>query len=130
MSSKKVLALASLTAALAACESGDIVLQPTTIDNSVSSGGGSAPTNPCALYEQSGQTRQGALDADNNCVYDTLFVSATRPITVAQLTIPALPNGGLHIFEGSLYVGADVSANDAATGQRIPQEGRKARARY
>jgi hypothetical protein len=125
MNSKQLVIFASVAAALAGCESGDIVLQPTTVDNSTSTGGGggAAPTNPCALYTQSGQTRQGTLDADNNCVYDSLFVSATRPITVDQVTFPALPNGGLHIFEDSLLIGEDVDANDAATGKRIPQEG-------
>jgi hypothetical protein len=123
MNNKRLVIFASVAAALAGCESGDIVLQPTTVDNSTSTGGGAAPTNPCAQYQQAGQTRQGTLDADNNCVYDSLFVSATRPITVAEITFPLLPNGGMHIFEDSLYIGEDVDANAAATGKRIPQDG-------
>jgi hypothetical protein len=123
MTNKRVLACISLTAALAACESGDINLTPTTIDNSTTTGGGVAPTNPCAKYEEAGQTRQGTLDVDNNCVYDSLFVSATRPITVSGITFPALPNGAFHIFQDSLYIGEDVDANAAATGKRIPQDG-------
>lgn len=119
----RVLGLTAIAAALMACESGDINLTPTTIDNSTSGGGGgSGPTNPCANYEQAGQTRQGTLDADNNCVYDSLFVSSTRPIAVAEITFAALPDGAMHIFESSLYIGEDVDANAAATGKRIPQE--------
>ena len=123
MNSKRLLTLGSIAVFLAACESGDINLQPTTVDNSTGGGGGQTPTNPCASYEQAGQTRQGTLDADNNCVYDTLFVSATRPITVSEITFPLLPNGGMHVFQDSLYIGEDVDANAAAAGKRIPQEG-------
>ena len=102
------------------CESGDINLQPTTIDNSTG-GGSSAPQNPCARYEEAGQTYQGELDADGNCFYDSMFVSSTRPIRVGSITFPSF--GGLHVFESSLYVGEDVNAIEAEGGQRIPQEG-------
>lgn len=118
-----VLALSSIAAAMAACESGDINLSPTTIDNSTSTGGGTAPTNPCASYQQAGQLRQGTLDANNNCVYDSLFVSDSRPITVDEITFAALPDGAAHVFQSSLYIGEDVDANAAATGKRIPQDG-------
>jgi hypothetical protein len=122
MKVKQLLTLASMVATVVACESGDINLQPTTIDNSTGGGGGTAPNNPCASYEQAGQTRQGTIDVNNNCVYDTLFVSATRPITVTEIAFPLLPNGAAHIFQDSLYIGEDVDANAAATGKRIPQE--------
>ncbi|HEX9660491.1 MAG TPA: hypothetical protein VGA18_09325 [Rhodothermales bacterium] len=120
---RHILALSAAAIVVAGCESGDINLTPTTVDNSTSTGGGAAPTNPCASYEQSGQTRAGTIDVNNNCVYDTLFVSATRPITVTEIAFPLLANGAVHIFQDSLYIGEDVDANAAATGKRIPQEG-------
>lgn len=123
MNTKRLLMATSVAALLSACESGDINLTPTTIDNSVSTGGGTAPVNPCASYTEAGQTFQGTLNPDNDCVYNALFVSDTKPITVTQVTIPALPDGGLHIFEDSLHIGEDVSATAAATGKRVPQEG-------
>jgi hypothetical protein len=123
MNAKQLLTMTSIAVLLSACESGDINLTPTTIDNSTGGGGTVTPTNPCTSYSEAGQTRQGTLDVDNNCVYDSLFVSDTRPITVSAITFPALPNGGLHIFQDSLYIGADVPATAAATGKRIPQEG-------
>ncbi len=119
----KVLALCSTAGMLIACESGDINLTPTTVDNSTGGGGSAPPANPCASYDQAGQTRQGSLDASNNCIYDSLFVSSSRPITVSDITFPLLPSGGKHIFQDSLYIGEDVDSNAAATGKRIPQEG-------
>ena len=50
----------------AACESGDINLAPTTVDNST--GGGSAPATPnsiCASYTSGGQTFTGEIDTNN-----------------------------------------------------------------
>jgi hypothetical protein len=123
MNVRPLLACSISALVIAGCESGDINLTPTTIDNSVSGGGGVAPTNPCASYTEAGQTFQGQIDVNNNCVYDALFVSDTRPITVSAITFPLLPNGGLHIFQDSLHIGEDVDANAAATGKRIPQEG-------
>lgn len=121
MSMKQLAALGSAAILIAGCESGDINLQPTTIDNSTGGGGGSSTQNPCARYEEAGQTFQGELDADGNCFYDSSFVSSTRPIRVSAITFPSF--GGLHIFESSLYIGEDVNAIQAAGGQRIPQEG-------
>ncbi len=126
MDSRHVLTLIALTAGLVACDSGDINLSPTTVDNSTTNN----PTdtlvvveNPCATYEISGQARQGDHQSNGNCVYDSSFVSDTRPITVDEIVFPALDDGGLHIFEDSLYIGEDVNAQAAATGKRIPQEG-------
>lgn len=123
----KLLSVIAAGALVAACDSGDITLAPTNIDNSNQGNTTTNPPavadNPCASYEDAGQTFEGTLNADGNCVYDTSFVSDTRPITVSTIRFPALPNNGLHIFEDSLFIGEDVSAADAATGQRIPQEG-------
>jgi len=92
---------------LAACSSGDINITPTTIDNSVdnsvSTGGGSAD-DMCASYVSSGQVIQGKADGNGNCTYDSSFVGPKNNLTV-DLLIPALPNGGAHIFTSSLFVG-------------------------
>ena len=121
---RQVLAFGPAALLLAACDSGDITLSPTTVDNSVDNstgGGGGGATNPCASYVESGQTFQGSVDVNGNCFYDSLFVSDTRPIRVDSITFSNF--SGLHIFEDSLYIGEDVDANAAATGTRIPQEG-------
>src|SRR5690606_36225409 len=102
------------------CESGDINLQPTTIDNSTGSGGTAARENPCARYEEAGQTYQGQLRADGHCYYDSTFVSATRPIRVSAITFRRF--GGFHVFEDSLYIGEDVNAIDAARSEEHTSE--------
>lgn len=100
-------------AVLAGCSSGDIKIQPTTSvsnsNNTVQSGGGSA-NDVCASYVNSGgQTIQGVSDG-TNCTYSQAFVGAGNNLTV-DMTIPALPNGGAHIFEGSLFVGETYRTN-------------------
>lgn len=119
---KSLLLMSAVGMVLAGCGSGDINLSPTTVDNSVSNTP-TTPTptvNPCAQYEQSGQTFQGTF-TNGNCVYSALFVGDTKPITVDAITFSNF--GGLHIFEDSLYIGEDVDRNAAAAGKRIPQEG-------
>jgi hypothetical protein len=119
----RALALGAVALALSACESGDINLSPTNVGADTGGGGSTpSPTNFCASYSEAGQTFQGTVDGPN-CVYSPLFVSDTKPITVEAITFPALANGGVHIFEDSLYIGEDVPATAAATGKRIPQEG-------
>ena len=110
MNSMRVLTSLGLTAALAACSSGDITLAPTNIDSSVTNGGGGGgTTNPCASYTVAGATRQGAFDG-TNCTYDATFASDTSPLTV-DLTIPFF--SGVHIFQNSLVIGMDVSSGTA-----------------
>jgi hypothetical protein len=122
MKTREVLLFATAAALLAACDSGDITLSPTTIDNSTGGGSGApTPTNPCATYTEAGQTFSGSVDANGNCFYSATFVSDTKPITVSSITFPNF--GGLHIFQDSLYIGEDVNATAAAAGKRIPQEG-------
>ena len=112
---RKFLVIAILgNAALAACSSGDINIQPSTTvtdsNNTTVSGGGSA-SDTCASYVNSGgQTIQGVSDGVN-CTYAQSFVGAGNNLE-ADLTIPALPNDGAHIFEGSLFVGT-TSRSDA-----------------
>jgi hypothetical protein len=103
---------------------GDINIEPTTIDNSVNDsnntnvGGGDNPDDICASYTNSGgQLIQGKADSNGNCSYSASFLDAGNPLTV-DMTIPALENGGAHLFEGSLFVGRnyDNDADMAAAG--------------
>jgi hypothetical protein len=127
MNIKTLFSVSLLAAAVTACDGGGVTLAPTTsVTNSNNSTvtnppGPTAVVNPCASYTVSGQVIQGAFNA-GNCTYSNTFVSDTRPLTV-DLVINELPNDGLHIFEDSLFVGADVNANAAAQGVRIPQDG-------
>ena len=93
---------------LAACESGDINITPTTVDNSVDNstggGGGGGEDDICASYVRDGAAVQGSADGNGNCVYDNTFVGPKNNLQ-EDLLIPALPNGGAHIFTASLFVG-------------------------
>jgi hypothetical protein len=93
---------------LAACESGDVNITPTTIDNSVdnstSGGGGGSENDICASYVRDGATVQGSADGNGNCVYDNTFVGPKNNLQ-EDLLIPVLPDGGAHIFTASLFVG-------------------------
>jgi hypothetical protein len=110
MAIKNLVLLAGAALAVAGCESGDIVLQPTNIDNSTSTGGGGGgSTNPCAAYVVSGTTRQGSFDG-TNCTYPSTFVSFTNPLTV-NLEIPFIT--GTHIFQDTLAVGTNVTSGAA-----------------
>ncbi len=92
---------------LAACSGGDINITPTTIDNSVDNstgGGGGSEDDICASYVRDGAVVQGSADGNGNCVYDNTFVGPKNNLQ-EDLLIPALPNGGAHIFTASLFVG-------------------------
>lgn len=127
MNIKAIFSVSLLAAAITACDGGGVTLAPSTSvnnsNNTVNEGGGNngGTNNPCASYTVSGQAVQGSYDG-SNCTYSNTFVSDTRPLTT-DLVINELPNGGLHIFEDSLFVGEDVNANAAAQGVRIPQDG-------
>lgn len=129
----RVLAASALALAIAGCESGDINLAPTNVGTGTGTGTGggggtgTGTTNPCASYESGSSTIQGNVDGPN-CVYGAFFVSDTNPIIDGSVSFAALPNGGVHVFEDSLWIGEDVPATSAATGKRIPQEGEGARA--
>jgi len=113
MNRNTLVAVALTGLAMAACDSGDINIQPQTTvtdsNNTVNQGSGGT-TNPCASYVNSGgQTIQGTYDG-TDCSYAQSFVGAGNNLTV-DLTIPALPNGGVHVFEGSLFVGQTYRTN-------------------
>ncbi len=121
MNHKRVLLVTAVGALVAGCGSGDINIDPQTnvIDsnNTTNQGGGGGANDACASYQNSGgQTISGVANGDD-CVYAPSFVDAGNNLTV-DLTIPALPNGGAHIFEGSLFVGEtfDNDADLAAAG--------------
>ncbi len=121
------LMLASVTAgvALAACDGGDINIQPATTvtdSNNVTNSGGGGTVNPCASYLNSGgQTIQGSYDG-TDCTYSPAFADAGNNLTV-DLTIPALDNDGAHIFEGSLFVGETFDTDAGLAGAGITEGG-------
>ncbi|HEX2138556.1 MAG TPA: hypothetical protein VHG33_02470 [Woeseiaceae bacterium] len=108
MNRKSPISVAIAAAVLTACGSGDINIEPSTTvtdsNNTSNSGGGSNADDACASYVNSGgQTIRGVADGDN-CVYSPSFVDAGNNLTV-DVTFAALPNGGAHVLEGSLFVG-------------------------
>ncbi|MEX0964070.1 MAG: hypothetical protein WDZ52_08545 [Pseudohongiellaceae bacterium] len=130
MNIKTITSVGVMALTLAACDSGDLNLSPTntvtdsnntTVDSGGSGGGGATTTNPCASFIEGGQSFQGVFEG-GNCTYDSTFVSENNPLSV-DVTFEALDNGGLHIFNDSLFVGEDVNANAAAQDVRIPQDG-------
>jgi hypothetical protein len=115
-----------ISTALAGCGSGDINITPSTSvnnSNNTTTTGGTTNTNAvCASYENSGgQTIEGTFDG-TNCIYSPAFVDAGNNLTV-DLTIPALANGGAHIFEGSLFVGETYDTDAALAAAGIAEGG-------
>jgi hypothetical protein len=117
-------------ALISACDSGDINVEPSTTDTSTdnsvnNSNNTSTPTpaaNLCASYlNASGQTIQGVVSAEN-CTYAATFVDVGNELTT-DMTIPALANGGAHIFAGSLIVGRSCDDNACLTAAGITQGG-------
>jgi len=117
-------------ALISACDSGDISITPSTsdtsTDNSVNnSNNTSAPVatvNPCASYLNSGgQTIQGVVSGDN-CTYAATFVDVGNELAT-DMTIPALANGGAHVFAGSLIVGRSCGDNACLNAASITQGG-------
>ena len=111
---------------LAACDSGDINITPTTIDNSVDNstggGGGSSDDAACAAYVRDGTEIRGSADGNGNCTYDSTFVGPKNNLQ-EDLLIPALENGGAHIFTSSLFVGNTYRTQDDLTAAGITQGG-------
>lgn len=106
---------------ISSCGGGDINIAPSTVDNSTDNSstttGTTTAVNPCASYVNSGgQTIEAAFNG-TDCTYTPSFVDAGNNLTV-DMTIPALENDGVHIFQGSLFVGEthDTDAALAAAG--------------
>lgn len=106
-----LLALSAIAVGIAGCGSGDINLSPSTnvtdSNNTTNEGGtdGGTTENPCASYvNTAGQTILGTYGTDGNCTYSPSFVDAGNNL-MFDMTIPALSDGGAHIFQGSLFVG-------------------------
>jgi hypothetical protein len=99
---------------LAACDSGDINISPSTAvsnsNNTTTVGGGSGASDACASYVRDGQTIRGIADGNGNCTYGSAFVGPKNNLTV-DLIIPALAEGGAHIFTSSLFVGETYRSN-------------------
>ena len=135
MKTRELLLFGAAAFIVAACDSGDIRIEPTNVDNSAidasvnpqctnncfSGSGGGGANDLCATYTQAGQTYQGIYDG-TNCVYQTSFISNQRHLLV-DMTIPALASGGAHIFYGSLFVGADYTTTAELQAAGIAQGG-------
>ncbi len=125
MNLKQLLTVVAAGSLIAACDSGDINITPTTVDNSVDNsvggGGGGSADDACAAFVSGGVEIRGSADGNGNCTYDSTFVGPKNNLT-EDLLIPALPNGGAHIFTSSLFVGetyrtqADLAANGITQG--------------
>ena len=92
--------------ALTACGGGDINISPSTVStvNNNSSGGGTQRATLCGSRTIGGQTVSGKEDGNGNCRYDSIFVGQNNNLK-EDLVLRALPRGGAHIFDTSLFVG-------------------------
>lgn len=131
ISRKYALAASASLLLLAGCGGGggDININPSTVDNSTNNSnntttdtGADTDTNPCASYlTDGGQTRQGTFDG-TDCTYAPSFVDAGNNLTV-DLTIPALADGGAHVFQGSLFVGEAYNSDAELAAAGIAEGG-------
>lgn len=124
--------LVAAAVSLTAC-GGDINVTPTVNDNSTTDnsvgdnsnnttnnngGGTTAPEVVCASYTTDSGTVEGTV-AGNDCLYNDSFASANINIT-SNITFEELPEGGVHVFDGAIQIGADGSTVDGFT---IPANG-------
>lgn len=127
MTLKHVFVATAVAVALAGCSSGDVNIDPSTnvtnSNNTTNNGGNGANDDQvCASYVNSaGQTIRGTYDG-TNCTYSPSFVDAGNNLMV-DMTIPALPNGGAHIFQGSLFVGETYTSDAAMSAAGISEGG-------
>ncbi len=126
MKAFRLISVAAAGLVLAACSSGDINLSPTTSvsdsNNTTNTGSGTSPDDICASYAKDGQTIQGTADASGNCTYGSAFVGPKNNLSV-DLLIPALPDGGAHIFTASLFVGDTYRTQAGLAAAGITQGG-------
>lgn len=103
---------------LAGC-GGDINITPTTVDNSIDNSVSNPPSNTpvepisCATYTLDGAEFTGEAEGIN-CIYSQAFASNAKDIT-SSFVIPALDDGGAHVFEGALFIGEDIDTSNGAT---------------
>ena len=92
-------------------DNSDPTPNPDSVDNSSTTAPVETVINPCASYvNEGGQTLKGEFDSPN-CSYPVSFADAGNNVTT-DLTIPALEDGGAHMFDGSLFIG-EAHSNDA-----------------
>lgn len=116
--------VATFVTVLAGCGGSDINISPVTQDTSVNNSvnnsnntSGSTTSNVCAFYvNNAGQTIEGTVDGID-CRYPSTFTDAGNNLKF-DLSLPELTGGGVHIFEGSLFVGEtqDTDAKLATAG--------------
>jgi hypothetical protein len=108
MNRTKLFTIVAAGTLLAACDSGDINIAPQTSvansNNTTNTNTGGSADDVCASFVKNGTTFQGSADGNGNCTYGSAFVGPQNNLTV-DLLIPALSNGGAHIFTSSLFVG-------------------------
>lgn len=124
---KKIIFVAAACMALVGCGGGgDVNVNPTTIDNSTdNSQTTNAPVeedNPCASYSNSGgQLIEGDYDG-RDCTYPPTFVDAGNNLMV-DMTIPALDGDGVHVFQGSLFVGESFDTDEGLANAGLTEGG-------
>ena len=123
MNLKPLLTVIAASTLLAACSSGDINIAPSTsVSNAASPPPAGNDDDICASYVKSGQTISGSADGNGNCTYGSAFVGPKNNLTV-DLLIPALPDGGAHIFTSSLFVGETYRSKADLAAAGITQGG-------
>ena len=126
MNRSKLLAVVMAGGFVAACDSGDINIAPSTTvtdsNNTTIEGGGDDPNAACASYIRAGQEISGTADGSGNCTYGSAFVGPKNNLT-EDLFIPALPNNGAHIFTSSLFVGETYRTQAELTAAGITEGG-------
>ena len=131
----KIFSVICLIAFISACGGGggDINIEPSTSDNSVNDSNNTTTTTEsgsensddvCASYSNSGgQTIKGSFDsATADCSYSATFLDAGNPLEV-DMTIPALADGGAHIFGGSVFVGRNYDTDEELANAGITEGG-------
>ncbi|MEO1247514.1 MAG: serine/threonine protein kinase [Pseudomonadota bacterium] len=126
MNPTKLIAALLAGAALSACGSGDINISPSTVSNTTNNGGGNGgsggPSSVCGNRTVGSQVISGTEDGNGNCLYDSVFVGPNNNLT-EDLLLRALPNGGAHIFDTSLFVGETYRTQAALAANGIFEGG-------
>ncbi|WKD51153.1 serine/threonine protein kinase [Microbulbifer spongiae] len=128
----RLLLVAVIAALMAGCDSGGINIEPTTVDNSTNTGGGTntpvtSYDGPCASYEQGDGTivHGDYNESKGNCEYQRDFVDAGNPLMhdITLATLATLADGGAHVFIGSLVIGQNYDSHADMQAAGITQGG-------